>query len=240
MTEAGIVQADFEIVKTGISALGKPEDMRLALDLNAERLQIVHQYIDDNFVRGIHYGPSYDGAKKDALLKPGAESICKLFNTTARWRMDRDTWEMFGKPRAVFYICEIVENSTGRVIGEGRGGGEYGEKKRDMNKVVKNAEKCSLVDAALYTFCLSSMYTQVSEFVTSQLKMEKKRLWDLICDARSNAESSMKNSEFLKKVTAEVIGMDPTTVGEIRELKRIIIDDGLYDLATGEALPDDL
>jgi hypothetical protein len=236
--ETAIVEAQCEIVKTGITALGTPENMRQSLDENSARLSVVHDYISDNFVLNVDYGKTFDQSKKLSLMKPGAEKICKLFNTTPRWRMDRDTWEMVGKPKnAVFYICEIVENSTGNIIGEGRGAGEVGAKSRDMNKTVKNAEKCALVDAALYTFNLSSMFTQDMDGKQSGFKRELSELWDAIKEARTGCESSMKNSEFLKRVTADYLHMDPQTVGDVRALRKAIIDDGVYDLATAERIP---
>lgn len=237
--ETGIVQADFEIVKTGIAALGKPEDMRNALNINSQRLEVVHDYIKDNFQQNVDFGKTDDRSNKDCLMKPGAEKICKLFNTTPRWRMDEDTWKMIGSPAGtVCYICEIVENSTGNIIGEGRGAAEVGAKKRDMNKTIKNAEKCALVDAALYTFNLSSMFTQNMGDKTTRLSKEKNDMWEAVCEIRTGVSSSMSNSDFLKKVVKDFCHGEPKTIGAIRALKKAIIDDSLFDLETGDRIPD--
>lgn len=236
--ETAIITAEFELAKTGLSALGTPEMMRKHLDDNSQRLAVVHQYIADNFKPGIDFGKAYDEAKKDSLLKPGAEKICKLFNTTPRWRRDNDTWEMLGKPAGVVcLVCEIIDNATGNIIGEGRGAEKVGNKSRDANKTIKIAEKCSLVDAALYTFNLSSIFTQDMPTKENVFKQEKSQLWDDICAARIGENSSMKNSEFFRKVAFELCEGEPTTVGAIRGIRKAVLDDGLYDLSTGERIP---
>ena len=235
--ENAIVEAEFE-AKTGIAALGSPEAMRKNLDQNADRLAVVHKYIRDNFVEKVDFGETDDRSKKKTLMKPGAEKVCKLFNTTPKWRRDNDTWEMLGKPAGVVcLICEIIDNATGNVIGEGRGAEKVGNKSRDHNKTIKNAEKCALVDAALYTFNLSSMFTQDMHAPTNDLKNEKQKLWNAIVEERTGVSSSMKNADFYKAVAVDFCHGDPTTVGAVRALKKAIIDDGLYDLATGERIP---
>lgn len=233
-----IIPAEFEIVKTGISALGKPEDMRNSLDINSKRLEIVHDYIKDNFAPDVDFGETDSRSSKKTLMKPGAEKICKLFNTTARWRMDTDTWTMTGsQPGKICYICEIVENSTGRVIGEGRGAAETSEKGTDLNKTIKKAEKRSLVDAALYTFNLSSIFTQDMGDKTTMLSKEKQKLWEAICDSRIGVDSSLSNADFYKIVSKSFCHGDPRTVGAMRALQKAVVDDCIFDLATGERIP---
>ena len=238
--EKGIITANFETVTTGLAALGTPENMRKSLDLNAQRLQVVHDYIKDNFQKNVDYGKTDERSNKDCLMKPGAEKICKLFNTTPQWSRDNDTWEMLGKPAGtICFVCAIIDNATGNVIGEGRGAAKVGDKKRDANKAIKNAEKCSLVDAALYTFNLSSMFTQDIADKQNLFNKEKNDAWTEICDARVGVESSMSNADFWKKIAKDFCHGEPRTTGAIRALKEAVFN-GVFDLATGERLPEEM
>jgi len=226
-----------EGAKHGLSALGTAEDMKNRLMANADRLRVVHDFIADTFVEGIDYGYADDRSKKKTLLKPGAEKVCKLFNTTPQWAKDVDTWQMLGeKAGVVCYICRIVDNSTGLVIGEGRGAEKVGNKARDANKAIKAAEKCALVDAALYTFNLSDMFTQDMVTPRGDLGNEKSELVARVEDLRTGCESSMTNNQFLHKVARNFLNGPVDSVGAVRALRKAIVDDGLYDLATGDKI----
>jgi len=223
----------------GLSALGTAEDMKARLMANAGRLRVVHDFIADTFVEGIDYGYADDRSKKKTLLKPGAEKVCKLFNTTPMWEKDADTWEMIGGAAGtVCYICRIVDNSTGLVIGEGRGAEKVGNKLRDANKAIKAAEKCALVDAALYTFNLSDMFTQDMVAPRGELGAEKQELIARVEDLRTGCDSSMTNNQFLHRVARDYLKGPADSVGAVRALRKAIVEDGLYDLATGDRIPE--
>jgi len=144
-----------------LATLGTAEDLRAKCEAFEAKRAVVVEYIKRSFIENTDFGPADPRNAKRTLLKPGAEKVCRLFNTRPTWRRDDETWEMLGKPAGtVCYVCEILDNTTGEIIGEGRGAETIGNKKRDANKTIKNAEKCALVDAALYTFCLSEMFTQ--------------------------------------------------------------------------------
>ena len=149
------------IAEGGLANLPSAEQMRSLCTENEAKRGAIVEYIKRNFMEGTDYGPTDDRSAKPTLKKPGAEKICRLFNTRPVWRKDADTWQMLGEPAGtVCYVCEIIDNTSKAVVGEGRGAETLGAKKRDANKTIKNAEKCALVDAALYTFCLSEMFTQ--------------------------------------------------------------------------------
>jgi hypothetical protein len=223
----------------GLSALGGIEDMARKLRENSDRLAMVHEYIADNFISGIDFGPADNRNTKPVLLKPGAEKVCKLFNTSPRWRRDTDTWEMLGKPAGtVCYICEIIDNRTNSIIGEGRGAEKIGNRGRDANKAIKIAEKCALVDAALYTFNLSERFTQDTPQQRDNLNSEKAELVATVEDMRTGVESSMTTNQFLRSVAMNYLHKMPDSIGAVRKLRRAIVDDGMYDLATGERIPD--
>ena len=220
--------------KQGLEVLGTTEEMKARLDLNGERLKLVHEFIDEGFREGIDYGPADPRNPKKTLLKPGAERICKLFNTRPRWRMDEDTWKMLGSPAGtVCYLCEIVDNTTGEVIGEGRGAERVGNVSRDANKSIKIAEKCAIVDAALYTFGLSELFTQDGP-PKKDLDTAKSELTSMVEGLRNGIDSKLTNNRFIHAVISDVTkGSTLQTIGAVKAVRKAITD-GLYDLATGE------
>jgi hypothetical protein len=227
-----------KIEKQGLEVLGSPERMKENLELNGQRLAVVHDFVKEHFRPRIDFGRPYDGSKKKTLLKPGAERVCKLFNTTARWRRDTDTWEMLGKPsHTVCYLCEIVDNATGEVIGEGRGAETVGNKKRDINKSIKIAEKCALIDAVLYTFGLSERFSQ-DEVEKENLETAKDGLEKFISDARKNCNSSMTTYQFVQRIIKDFSSSSKLeTIGAVNAVKAAI-ERGDYDLETGERIPE--
>lgn len=221
--------------RQGLEVLGDTEEMGRRLALNSERIGIVHKFVDDNFREGIDFGPADPRNPKPTLLKPGAERICKLFNTRATWRMDEDTWRMLGEPKGVVcYLCEIVDNTTGEVVGEGRGAEKVGNKARDANKAIKAAEKCSIVDAALYTFGLSERFTQDGGAGKKDLDAAKSELTAIVEDVRAGIESELSNNRFIHSVIKDFThGTSLQTIGAVNAVMKAITDER-YDLATGE------
>ena len=198
---------------------------------------VINEYIDRNFRPGIDFGPADERNPKDTLLKPGAEKACKLFDTHPEWRRDTEIWEMAGRPtNTIFMLCRIVDNQTGVVIGEGRGAETHGNKKRDWNKSVKNAEKCAIVDAALYTFMLSERFTQDDGGRgVLALGQEKKLLLEKIGQLRAGVKSDLSDHAWVSCVSKQFLHKSKAqTIGEVRNLYKAIVDDDLYDLSTGE------
>ena len=162
-----------ELATVQASPLAKPEEVRaqlsqLCANETARRATMLN-YIKDNFVEGVDYGPTDERSKKKTLMKAGAEKAALLFQCRPVWTRDDETWEMLGKQAGlVCYKCQIVQRD-GTVIGEGRGAEKLGNKARDANKTIKNAEKCALVDAVLYTFGLSELFTQDLEKESERL-----------------------------------------------------------------------
>ena len=220
--------------RQGLEALGDTEEMGRRLALNSERLQLVWDFIEENFVEGIDFGPADPRNPKPTLLKPGAEKVCKLFNTRPTWRMDADTYRMLGEPAGtVCYICEIVDNTTGEIIGEGRGAEKVGSKSRDANKAIKIAEKCALVDAALYTFGLSERFTQDGA-PKKDLDTAKMELISMVEDLRMGINSDLTTNQFIQAVIKDYTkGSSLNSIGAVKAV-RTAITDGFYDLATGE------
>lgn len=221
--------------KQGLEALGDIDMMRRSLDEQQARIKLIHEFIDGNFREGIDYGPADPRNPKPTLLKPGAEIVCKLVGTVPKWRNDFETYKMLGEPKGtVCLICEIV-TLNGEVVGEGRGAEEVGNKQRDANKAIKNAEKCAIVDAALYTFGLSGRFTQDDggRSVT-KLTVAKNELMAYVDEKRMGCDSSMSSLVFCQTVVKNYLKKSQAqTVGEVEAVKKTL-EAGNYDWATGE------
>ncbi len=224
--------------QSGLAVLKTPEDMRAAMEVSASRLKVAHDFVDREFVKGIDFGKADPRSDKDSLLKPGAEKLCKLFGTHARWREDLATWKMLGEPAgSACYICEIVSNATGEIVGEGGGVGEVGQQGRDRNKAVKIGRKRALVDAALGTFALSERFTQDQGGGGGKtlLAEGKDLLNETLSQARTGLDSELPDHEFLKQILkSELHKGHIATVGELRHINKVLFEEELYDLGTGK------
>lgn len=148
-----------------------PNQLRKQMQRDKEMRQVIEEYIKNNMVEGKDYG-SIEVKKgsgimsKPSLLKPGGEKFCGLFKIRPTFRKDVETVEMLGStPGIVAYICELVDTS-GNVIGEGRGTAKTDPKNSgdfDINKQVKIAQKRAQIDAVLRTGGLSDFFTQDME-----------------------------------------------------------------------------
>jgi len=218
------------------------DTMKAAIVLREQQMKVIETYIDDHFLEDVDFGVADDRSPKKTLLKPGAEKICGLFNTRPVWTMDGDTWQMLGSPAGVVcYKCEIIDNTTGAVIGEGRGAEKVGNKARDANKAIKNAEKCAIVDAALYTFHLSQRFTQDmagrAANEATKLAVAKEDLKTVVSEARQGLGSDLTDNRFIIAVIASEMNgrKNVQTVGEVEHVKANFRN---YDLATGEKIPE--
>lgn len=222
---------------TGLSGLGSIEDMQTKIEDMQNRRKVILDYIDANFEKEIDFGATDERSPKPTLKKPGAEKICRLFGTHPEWKQDTETWEMLGKPEGIVcYVCYIVDNATGNIIGEGRGAEKVGNKSRDANKTLKNAEKCALVDAALYTFMLSEKFTQDDAGRSKALGEAKELLNMQIGNERAGIVSDLTDVQFMMKILkSELHKSRIDTPGEIRHLRKVLFEEKKYDLQTGEA-----
>lgn len=107
---------------------------------------------------------------KPSLYKAGADFICDLIQMDPQFSPDLDTWKMLGsKEGTVVICCKLLCRGDnpffpGRpkldVLGEGRGAGVAGVKRRDGNGAVKIAQKSAKIDAVINTLGLSDLFTQ--------------------------------------------------------------------------------
>ena len=228
-------------------------EMRAWIEDHQERRAVAITYIKDNFKEGVDYGPADPRSDKKTLLKPGGEKLCRLFNTMPRWEMDRDTWTMLGgKPGVVCYRCTIISKANGEVVGEGRGAGTVGAQGRDENKAVKIAEKRAIIDAALYTFCLSELFTQDLEDEArlasgeagddaptpagEKDKLVLRREIDQYIKDRKIAGTLPVNKLIAAAVTTLLKKVRIETMAELQQVRASILA-GDFDLETGSLIP---
>ena len=208
-----------ELVTVQASPLAKPEEVKAQLSAlcanETAKRSIMLDYIRTNFKEGVDFGPSDPRSNKKTLLKAGAEKVALLFQARPVWRRDNDTWEMLGKPEGtVCFICEIVTRD-GMILGEGRGSEKVGNKSRDANKTIKNAEKCALVDAALYAFGLSELFTQ-------DLDREAERLAGNDQDT-DDTPAANTDKETLRKQVMQYINQQRKTDMEPLSASKLIV-----------------
>lgn len=148
-----------------------PATLRKQMQRDQDMRAVIEEYIKNNMIAGKDYG-SIEVKKgtgimsKPSLLKPGGEKFCGLFKIRPTFRKDFDTVEMLGNtPGIIAYICELVDTS-GNVIGEGRGTARTDPKNSsdfEINKQIKIAQKRAQIDAVLRTGGLSDFFTQDME-----------------------------------------------------------------------------
>lgn len=222
----------------GLSGLGSIEEVRSKIDTSLMIKNEIHTRLLSTFKENEDFGPSDPRSTKKTLLKPGAEKACNFFNTHPEWHRDDDTWEMLGKPAGVVcYKCLIVDNHTGAIIGEGRGAEKVGNKQRDANKAIKAAEKCALVDAALYTFMLSDRFTQPDSGLGRGNLTDNKRMFqEHVSQIRAGKNSDLSDVNFIVKVCS--LHIHKKSINTQSELDSVYsaIDSGDYDLETGDKI----
>lgn len=127
-------------------------------------------YVDfkGNIIRRDQWRP-----EKPSLYKAGADFLCDLLMLDPTFSPDLEAWKMLGaKEGTVVICCRLLcrgdspffpGREKGEVIGEGRGAGVVGDKKRDANAALKVAQKSSKVDAVINALGLSDLFTQDRE-----------------------------------------------------------------------------
>lgn len=226
---------------SGLAGLGGIDAMRKSMDENLKIYEMIIAFVNEKFIEGIDYGKGDPRSDKKTLLKPGAEKICRLFDTHPEWFIDKEMWEMAGSPNGtLFFICRIVKNDSGKVIGEGRGACAIGQKfngqaEKDANGAVKFGKKRSLVDAALSTFMLSERFTQDLEELKSFIDV-KAQFFIGVQKMRAGVKSDLSDHAWTRKVCENVIHKKMITTKN--ELDLVVNAIGQYNFTTGEKEPE--
>lgn len=106
---------------------------------------------------------------KPSLYKAGADFICDLLMLDPKWEPDLDAWKMAGAKDGTFIMrCTLrcrgespfFPGRAGEIIGEGRGAGIAGVKRRDANGAIKISQKSSKIDAVINSLGISDLFSQ--------------------------------------------------------------------------------
>lgn len=156
------------------------ETMRPMLAEYVDRRRAFRDWLLGQLVMGVHFGTPpgcepdnridpLQWKAKPSLYKAGADFVCDLLQMDPRFSPDVEAWKMLGaKEGTVVMKCELVSRSenpffrrkAGEVLGEGRGAGVAGVKKRDGNGAIKIAQKSAKIDAVINALGLSDLFTQ--------------------------------------------------------------------------------
>lgn len=160
--------------------------LQKALDDESKKRELMDKYIKTNLKEGTDYGKIMMKSResKPTLFKPGAEKICSLLHLTPTFVIDDGLVRILGEG-VIPYVCNLVSNDTGFVVGEGRGACSLAEKGNVANTAIKIAQKRAQIDAVLRVSALSDIFTQdledmpqgesdsSSKAVTPQVKAEQ-------------------------------------------------------------------
>jgi hypothetical protein len=207
--------------------LTSPQDLKIAVDNQTALRKVLEQYIRDNMVNKTDYGIIHVKKKeecpkpwecenpyhysKPSLFKPGAEKFASLFRLTARFKKDVETCEMAGSVPGLFaYMCELV-NSSGEVVGEGRGACSAAEKSGSMNTAIKIAQKRAQMDATLRYGALSGFFTQDMEDEPDAIVVDSAppaKTEPVMVEKKPDFEKAMRMIRGLKNAEAVFRGID--------------------------------
>ncbi|MBV9489448.1 MAG: hypothetical protein JO069_06955 [Verrucomicrobia bacterium] len=157
----------------------------VAIDTLVERINLIKEAMKRCMIEGQHHG-TIPGTRKPSLWKPGAELICTLFQLGTRYPKDSMLIEREHGHFTFTLTCQLFHIPTGRVVGEGVGGGStmeyrYRSQTEDRftengqpikakytpydfyNTVLKMAKKRAMVDAVLTATGASEIFTQDTE-----------------------------------------------------------------------------
>lgn len=170
-----------------------PEQLKESLDLEAERRQVIKDFVRTQLEQDKDYGKiairgrdGYVSQSKPVLFKSGMEKIFSFFNVVSTLERDAETIEMVGKPGLIAYKCILTRE--GKFVSEGRGACEVKEKIR-VNDAIKIAEKRARMDACL-NLGFSEYFTQDLE----DMAMESDEPLEVDAPEKQDGESEKKNS----------------------------------------------
>lgn len=137
------------------------------LKMLSEQRKLFLDFVKSQMISGVDYG-RFGQARKDTLLKPGAEKLLRLFGLGFRISKEEDRFE------DSFILCsrkiEVYSLRTGRILSECQGSANSTEpqyKGRQalsiLNTLQKMAQKRALVGAVLSATGSSEIFTQDME-----------------------------------------------------------------------------
>ena len=206
------------------------------LNKNANLLNSLYDYIQENLQPGIDYGQADSRSNKPSLLKPGAEKVMKWMGCRFNMIVDEDAMKWMGDGgKHIIYKCVVIGPDE-EVWGEGSGGGTVGDQGRDVNKTVKVARKRAYVDAVLITFGLSERFTQDGGGGQRALTEAKESLKEYVTDVRQSIQSDVSTNNWIKRaIFTKFKRTDLPTPGAVQQLRRAV-ENSEFNLDTGDLI----
>ena len=223
------------------------------------------KFIKSKFTKGVHYGPPYEGCKKDTILLPGAQAIARLTKTKPMFFPDMELFEMMGRtPGVIVMKCYLVPMTRIPFIAdqvmergvevfeplcklfclaEGRGGGYVAEKKNKLkeNMVVKMTQIRALRDAAVRVADLSDKYDQD----TDEYSKEELGFFDTVAKedkpgAKETTTKKGKETTTKEAKDVDILGEDPLSDSNLDKcpLPKDATTNPLADEGKDDEMPD--
>lgn len=183
---------------------------------------------------------------KPSLYDSGARLIVDLLHIKPTYKNDKDAWEMAGKPSGtIFRTCQLMDQATSIIIGEGTGAYTIGTKGMDANSTVKMADKRALVAAVRNgVTVIGELFTQdIEEKLAERRKGNiRNRQNSLLLKVENlliekNSKWGNCGSEWLKKAIVSVLGPNArlTSHGAVDEFEKAL-DAGKINIDTAELI----
>lgn len=158
---------DGRLMADGMSPMEKMqllpvETQQVVLEEYDRRRDHFFRWLMEKFKEGLHYGfppgcrqgnvDPRQWVAKPSLYDAGAKLLIDVLQLHPRYKLDRDTWEVLGRPPGVIcWICELKVRGGHRIVGVGHGScspaSKSSDPKCDPNSRVKIAKKRARVDA---------------------------------------------------------------------------------------------
>ena len=207
----------------GALQLADPADMKRALDAFDARRATFREWLFSHFVRGVHYGfppgcqpdsnvPPEQWVAKPSLYKAGAEMVVDLMQLNVKFEADQEMWAQFGKKAGTICVRCRLFNSAGVELGMGSGlFKELEKKKMQGNAALKMAQKRAMVDAVIYTYRLSDLFTQDTEDLQAKAREKAKR------DAAAPEVKPRAERKDVNPVEAKVTALYKRWMGKLND-----------------------
>jgi hypothetical protein len=158
---------------------------------------------DTVMIESVHYGPPYEGSKKQVLLKPGAEMLVSYFGLRPYWRIrtEVERWDTRDPLFHYRYECELYDIQTGLLVGSGIGSCNSWEAKYrwrwiEESKLPPNFDKAQ---SEAVSSTISEFSFSVEKGETTGQYGKPPEYWQRFRDAIANGTARKITKETRKK-----------------------------------------
>lgn len=121
------------------------DQMAVSPEALKRQVQAIQLCMREVMHENVHYGKIPGCGIKPALFKPGAEKICLLFRLVPKFRFDE---RQLPNDHMEIVVTSILEDLTGRVVGEGIGSCSTREAKyrwRNSERLCPNCQQATII-----------------------------------------------------------------------------------------------